>query len=144
VRKFCHLLSAKGGLLLWATLLLWVIRLGLWLVPLRTLRRLLVRLARGPTRLRKADSSWPEQIAWAVATASRYVAKPTCLTQALAAQVMLQRAGCQARLHIGVAKGAGGQLDAHAWTESQSRIVTCGREELSRYTRLSHPEGREL
>ena len=77
-----------------------------------------------------------DRIAWAVAVASRYVPMATCLTQALAGQMLLARWGHTAQLHIGVANGPGGNLEAHAWLESQGTIVIGDVGELSRYTPL--------
>ena len=70
-----------------------------------------------------------------MAAASRYVPRATCLTQALTMQVLLERAGYDARLRIGVARGDEGQFQAHAWVESQDGIVIGG-SDLGRYTGL--------
>ena len=60
-----------------------------------------------------------------------------CLPQALAAQLLLVRRGFPARLRLGVAKGDRGQVRAHAWMETDGRVVTGGSEsELERYTPL--------
>ena len=64
----------------------------------------------------------------------------TCLPQALAAQVLLERCGYPARLRVGVVKGGEGQLEAHAWVESQGRIIVGGAE-VERYIPLSGLEG---
>ena len=52
----------------------------------------------------------------------------TCLVQALALQVLLEREGFPASLCIGVARGQRGQLEGHAWVESQGRILIGGSE----------------
>src|SRR5438309_451978 len=66
----------------------------------------------------------PDRVVWAVVVASRYVPMSTCLTQALAAQVLLARRGYSAHLHIGVAKeGAEAKLKAHAWVESDGKVL---------------------
>jgi hypothetical protein len=83
-----------------------------------------------------------ERIAWAVGAASRYVPTATCLSQALAAQVLLARHGHPASLRIGVARGAAGRLEAHAWIESRGRIVIGGTADLARYTPLPALDGR--
>jgi hypothetical protein len=72
-----------------------------------------------------------------VETASRRTpGLKTCLAQALAAQVLLTRRGYPALLRIGVAKGERQQLQAHAWVESEGKIVIGG-SELERYTPLA-------
>jgi len=114
-------------------ILLGVVRLGLELVPFSTLRKFLFK----PTSLlRNLGKDFSEEyLVWSVAVVSPYVPKTTCLAQALAAQLLLQRAGHQARLHIGVNYGIGGRLEAHAWVESQGRILIGGFD-TNRYTHL--------
>ena len=57
-----------------------------------------------------------------------------CLVQAVAAEVMLNQAGHPRELRIGVANGAD-ELIAHAWVESEGRVVI-GEIELDRYAPL--------
>ncbi len=135
--KFFLLRRQKQSALLKALLLLWTCRLGLWLLPFKTLRHLLAKIAflstRGPA---KTDT-----IIWAVAVGSRYVPVATCLTQALAGQVLLNRHDVPALLRIGVAKDEQGVFRAHAWVESQGRILIGNSPDLHRYTRVSAFEG---
>lgn len=136
LRKFHHLPSTDQRLLIEAALLLGAIRLGLWLLPFQVLRRILTRATRATTEL-QADQAFIGRVAWAVALASRYVpAASLCLTRALAAHALLARRGCLACLRIGVVRGEEGELQAHAWVESQGRIVIGGLKDLSRYTPL--------
>jgi hypothetical protein len=65
----------------------------------------------------------------------------TCLIQALAAQTLLHRWGHSTSLRIGIAKGATGQLEAHAWVETQGKIVLGGAEVCARFTPLPPLEG---
>jgi Transglutaminase-like superfamily len=138
LRKFLRLSTAERLLLIKTALLLEAIKLGMWLLPFRTLRRLLTRMAEAaPVRLRHADHPSDDRIAWAVETASRHTSRlKTCLTQALAAQVLLARRGHPALLHIGVVKGEREQFQAHAWVESEGKVVIGGLE-LGRYTTLA-------
>jgi hypothetical protein len=126
---------APGDRLLLAEAALWVaaVRTGLWLLPSATLRWLLAV----PTREPAADPTPIERTAWAVRAASRCVPRASCLTQALAAKVLLGRRGHPAELRIGVARGGGGRLEAHAWLEQAGRVVIGGSADLERYTRLS-------
>lgn len=140
LHRFLGLASAERLLLMWAIVLLAAIRLWLGLLPWRTLHRLLVRLPGGPISGKPHNLS-AERIAWAVSVASQVVpGSRTCLIQALAVQALLARAGYPARCHIGVAKGAEGRLEAHAWVESQGRIVIGG-SGLAHYTPLVAFEG---
>lgn len=76
-----------------------------------------------------------------MAVASRYVPAASCLTQALAGQVLLNQHDAPALLRIGVAKNEQGTFQAHAWVESQGRILIGNSPELFRYTRLTEFEG---
>jgi hypothetical protein len=143
LRKFLFLRPSERRLLLKSVLLLWAVRLGLWLIPLPTLRRLLAKLRPAKPIFPKENSNI-EKIIWAVAVASRYVPAATCLTQALAGQILLSQHGEPALLHIGVAKNEAGKLEGHAWVESRGRIVIGDSRELFRYTRLPSVEGKLL
>src|SRR5215207_9620397 len=125
--KFCHLPATEQWLLVEAALLLGATRIGLWLLPFRTLRRLLTKLTTTPTRLQAPDPSCAEKVAWAVEVAGRHMPGiGTCLTQALTAQVLLRREHHPSLIHIGVARGEKGRLEAHAWLESGGEIVIGG------------------
>ena len=141
--KFLRLPSADQRLLVQSVLLLGVIRLGLWLLPFQTLQHLLANVARKPSRQRNTSMVSSERIARAVTVASQYVPAATCLPQALATQMLLVRCGHPARLRIGLIKGATGQVEGHAWVESQGSIVIGG-SGLERYTLLSAFQGESL
>jgi Transglutaminase-like superfamily len=136
-RKFLRLPVHDQRFLLESAALLASIRVGLRLLPFETLRRLLTRIPyRAPRRLQVEDGAIG-RIVDAVDVLSRHFPiLATCLTQALTTQVLLRRHGYPAELRIGVAHGSGGQLQAHAWVESEGRIVSGGVEDLSRYTPL--------
>ncbi len=96
-------------------------------MPLRTVQRLVTRVLRPRVDLDHARADSPDRIAWAVLMASRHVpGGGPCLPQALATQTLLEREGYSAHLHIGIAKDAEWQFRAHAWVESQGRIVIGG------------------
>jgi hypothetical protein len=77
----------------------------------------------------------PDRIVWAVIVASQYIPRATCLAQALAAQILLARECYQSNLRIGVAKGDKDQLEAHAWLESDGKVLIGG-SGINRYTVL--------
>jgi hypothetical protein len=62
----------------------------------------------------------------------------------LAAQVLLSRQGRPAHLQIGVAKSQEGQLEAHAWVESQGWIVIGKLNDISRFTPFPPLDGEAL
>ena len=140
LRKLLRLSSSERGLLLRAVLLVALTRVGLWLLPVQVVRRQLARPSQAPPRSSLDDPSCLDEIAWAVTAASRYVPRATCLTQALAAQVLVERAGLPSRVCLGVARGDGASFEAHAWLESEGRIVVGG-PAIERFIPLVAPTG---
>ena len=110
----------------------WLIaaRIALWTLPFAQVQEL---VARAGAR-RGAVGTAPGRLAWAVETTARSIPKASCLTQALAAQVMLERSGERPDLRIGVATDKGA-FEAHAWLELNGRPLV-GDHELDRYARL--------
>jgi hypothetical protein len=111
-----------------------IIRLLLWFLPLFSLQRVLNEF-RPQSHPILFNRILPDHIAWAVKIASNYVFHATCLVQALATQVLLAGEGISSILHIGVMKGENSSFEAHAWIESEGRIVIGGSELIS-YKRL--------
>jgi len=68
------------------------------------------------------NGSSPQAIAGAVRSAARLVPGASCLTQALAARVLLEQGGHSSRLHIGVSREHG-DFEAHAWVEHDGSII---------------------
>jgi hypothetical protein len=140
LRGLLRLSPSDRRLLIRATLLVSAVRIGLWVLPFRFVRALLGRITGARGNGSRHDSAAACQVGWAVETAARCVPAATCLTQALAAQVLLTRHGLPARLHIGVAKDERKRLLAHAWVESQGRVIVGG-SGPQRYTSLLVLEG---
>lgn len=141
LRKFLLLPAVERRLLLQAAFLLGGIKLGLMLIPFQTLLRSLDKLAEASGKSHKANQITLERIVWAVETAGRYVPRArTCLTQALAARVLLARRGYPALIRIGAVREEGKGFQAHAWVESGGEVVIGG-DELERYTPLIALEG---
>jgi Transglutaminase-like superfamily len=138
LRRFLALTRSEQRLLIEATLMLGVIRVGLKLLRFPTLWRLLNRTPRPPIGLPASGRLSLDRVAWAVTTASPYVlGSRRCLPQALAAQQLLVRRGLPARLRLGVARDDGGRVLAHAWMETDGRVVIGGStSELERFTPL--------
>jgi hypothetical protein len=97
-------------------------------------------MIQGRSRLQQGPQASLDSIAWAVTVASHYVPVATCLTQALAARVLLAGRGRSARLCIGVARSESGRFQAHAWVECAGRVVIGGAEAPVRFTPLPLPE----
>jgi hypothetical protein len=136
IRKFLGLSPADQYLLLKSVFLLGMITLSLRALSFQTVRRLLIGTRQRTVGVHFTDRPSADRIAWAVGVAGRYVPAATCLPRALAVRMLFKQQGYPARLYIGVAKGDRGQLEAHAWVESQGRIVIGNSRDLSRYTPL--------
>ena len=138
LRKFFSLPVQEQHILVKAFFLLIMIRLGLWMLPFRTLQKILERLFHYPV-----TSNWqslsPEKVSWAVSTVSWYVPSSTCLAQALTLQALLSREGIHSDLAIGVARDDVTGITAHAWLEIDGTVIIGG-QERDRYTRLKRQE----
>lgn len=139
--KFLRLPFADQWLLIKSAALLGMIRLSLEMLPFRLLLRGVERLSETDGKP-KADQDWISRTSWAVTTASRYIPRATCLTQALTTKLLLGRRGHPAQLHIGVARGEAKEFKAHAWVEAYGETVIGGWEDLPRYAKLSSLHGK--
>jgi len=138
LRRFLALSSSERRLVVEAAFCLTAIRLALRVLRFGTLWEIVNRAPRASRHERATGGVSTDRIAWAVAVISPYVVgvRP-CLTQALAAQVLLVRRGFPARLRLGVARGEQGEVQAHAWTETAGKVVSGGSAaELERFTPL--------
>jgi len=80
------------------------------------------RLIEGTERASRLRPS-PRHIARAVATVSRRIPHASCLTQALAAQLLLRVFGYRARVCVGVGRQPTGAFTAHAWVERDGQVL---------------------
>jgi hypothetical protein len=124
LRKFVALPPSRQVLLVRASFVVAGYRLALTMLPFRWVRSVAARTGR--VERTRRDGRSPEELTWAVATASRRVPRATCLTQALALQALLAREGYESDLHIGVAKAPDGALEAHAWLSSGGHVLIGG------------------
>jgi len=135
--KFLRLKRTEKSLVLRSFLLVLFIRLLLWLVPARLLQRLFTS---NPTETgENSGNDWSEitKIVRSVRSVSRFVPRATCLTQALAASLLIRRSGQRSELKIGVAKNEQSQLIAHAWLETVGRIILGELPDQSRFVALT-------
>jgi hypothetical protein len=130
LKRLASLPRQEQSLLLRALALVVVIRLGLWLLPFSVVQRLPSAKIRAAKTIHSVD-----QMVWAIKIASRCLPGATCLTQALAARVLLARFGYKSRVEIGVAKDEQGRFEAHAWLAVGEKVVICG-PETNRYASL--------
>ena len=135
IQKYATLLRADPRLLLAAAFWLCLGRLALLALPFQDILRKIESINGSGTVA--AQPAAAARIVWAVDTASRYLpGMGTCLPRALAAAVLLRRAGLPAQVRVGVARGEDGSPEAHAWVECGGQVVI-GCSELERYTLIS-------
>ena len=135
-RRFCALGDGDRWLIVEAVILIGIVQAGVRTVPFGALRRLLT----GAKRLRSGSRPPRSRIGWAVNAAARLVPGRTCLSDALAADVMLCRRGYPSMLRFGVKKRNDGvvPLEAHAWVECDGSIVAGHLATLDEYRLFSN------
>jgi hypothetical protein len=134
LRSLIRLPSSERRLALQALGTLTLVRLILGLLPFARVRALVDRWSTAPAVA--ADAGVARAVRRAVDRAARSIEGSDCLPRALAAELMLRRAGQPARMSIGVAPD-GAPLDAHAWVESAGVLVTGDSADLKRYRPLA-------
>lgn len=117
-------------LLLRATPLVAGVRLALWILPFSAVRRLMLTRRRVSPKVPRVSVN---RLSWAVQVAGRLIPGASCLTQALAMQRLMVRAGYQAELRVGVAKEAERGLESHAWVVHDGDIVLGKNADIHRY-----------
>ena len=132
--KARELSGAEWLLLLKVWAFLPVVRLGVKLLPFKTL----VSLFPGKQSLdgqgTQKDTPAPDRLAYLVEVASRHhLLKPTCLEKSLVLYGILRRRRVEADLRIGTTK-KDGRFQAHAWVEHRGQVLQGG--PVERYSPL--------
>jgi hypothetical protein len=138
LRKFVARSWADKVLLVRSFLFVCAVRVGLWVLPYKTVQRLVNHaLVPGEKATPQEELLRIRRVVGAVESMSRRLLgdKP-CLVQALVAQRLLRQGGFDSELRIGVAKD-GRELLAHAWLERDGRIVIGGSMSPIRYKPLA-------
>lgn len=123
LRKIARLDSSERRLLSEAAVIVPIVRIALTLLPFRVVHRGIAAATRRPRLSSALSSTTPAVIAWAVTAVAARVPAASCLTQALAATLLLARHGHVPTLRVGVAKNDDGTLRAHAWLECGGRTI---------------------
>lgn len=112
-------------LLFKAFALLTLMRFGLWKLSYARLRRVVGILGNKASSDRsKNEAISIEKLVWAVDRSTyRMPGKAKCLARALTTEILMNQYGYDPKLCIGVAKEPEGELKAHAWIESEGRVV---------------------
>ena len=133
VGRFRAVPAARRKLLLEASILVVALRVGLRVLPFTSVQRHIRRWA----DVRSRDDCGSGDAVWAVDVIGARLPGTTCLVEALAADCMLRRRGHAPALRIGVRRGAGIAIDAHAWVECAGTVVIGTAPALSEYVVLS-------
>jgi hypothetical protein len=132
--RFPRMSRMERLLLLRVAALQCVIRVALRLMPFRRVVAAVNRQARTRIRGRARTRFTPEQLARAVSLTSRRLFRDApCLTQALAVKVLYCRRGFPASVRIGVRRLPENGFEAHAWVESDGRVVVGFIDDLSTF-----------
>ena len=139
LRKFWERSWGDKVLLVRALGLVSAVRIGLKVLPYRTVQRLMTRSSypAGETFVSpEAALAYRRRVVGIVQTiGKRTLGDKPCLTQALVAQHMLRLKGYETTMRIGVTK-EGRELLAHAWLERDREIVIGGSETHAKYVPL--------
>ena len=119
-RRFIALSARERRALLRAALAVASARIALWVLPFRRVCGLVRGLA---VNANVREDVPVDLLEWSVQVVARRIPMASCLTQALALQWLLARAGHRASLCIGVAKGEARGFESHAWVESRGEIL---------------------
>ena len=134
VIKFIQLNPSSRRLLFYSFFLLTAIRLGLRFLSFKTLQHKVDRLSQTKA---KTPSYTLYGIVWAVEWSTRMMpGGAKCLARALTTQILMGQQNYPYDLCIGVLKSEAGGLQAHAWIESDDRIVVGWVPEITNYKRL--------
>lgn len=132
-KRFIRLPGKSKWLLIESIVLLALARVAVAMAPFSTLQSWVTRT----TKLKTRRNFSREEIGWAVSRASRFVPRSTCLAEALATQVLLSRAGYASMIRVGIRKREDAEFTAHAWVESEGKVIAGGKEDVDKYEPMS-------
>ncbi len=143
LRTFIRLQPDERGLVLRALLLCAAVRVALWVLPFQRLQRVVGLWVSSKHLTLSIPNDMPVgRLVWAVRAASRRIPAASCLTQALALQFLLTRAGHRSEVRIGVTKDTKDGFGAHAWVEYAGQPLLGDPADVERYVQLLTVEGK--
>ncbi len=119
-RRFIALSAGERRALPRAALAVASARIALWVLPFRRVCGFVRGLA---VNANVREDIPVNLLEWSVRVVARRIPMATCLTQALALQWLLARAGHRAGVYIGVASDEARGFESHAWVESRGEIL---------------------
>lgn len=120
--------------------LLFLVDVGLRILPFRRLQKILVPVSRTPDKLQpgKAHLTIRHLQRWVDIAAHYHLYAMTCLRRSMVLQRLLAREGIAVDLQIGVRK-QGDKLNAHAWLEYQGQPINESGSIAQQYAPLAAP-----
>lgn len=135
--KFLRMPWASRVTLFEVAVLLVLVRLGLLLLSYERLLAILARFSVPRLDDRRRNPEYGPSVTWAASGLGGLIFRDRpCLTQALVVRLLLNRAGRQPELKIGVTKDRAGDLRGHAWLELDGRVIIGGGRSPDRYAEL--------
>jgi len=120
IKTFLKLNSTEKFILIKAFFLLLTVRIMLWILPFSFIQKITRRLTDVSEDMTSEISI--EKLTWAIRVMSIYTPGATCLTRAIAAQILLARYNYSSSIRIGVSKNDE-EFEAHAWLEKDGGII---------------------
>jgi len=114
--------SREKYLLIKTLMLLWIVRIMLFILPFSVIQKIMDKFTVVSDDSNRSHKISMEKLTGAVNVMSRYTFKATCLTKALAAQILLAGYHYPSNIKIGVSKDEG-EFEAHAWLEANDEII---------------------
>lgn len=102
------------------------VRCALWLLPASAIVQFVSRLRRQSGSTASTSITSAPTMIWAIEAVARRIPRATCLTQAIAAKLLLDWLGERVQLCLGVARSPDGAFRAHAWLERDGRALLGG------------------
>lgn len=137
MKNFLRFPSSDPILLGKMALLLLIIRIGLSLCTFQKVRRLLLCVPPASHNAHQNRRETLSRFVWAAQiVGKKLLGHNRCLPEALAIHMLYQRYAMPADLRIGVTKRPDGQLVAHAWVESEGKVVIGGDQSPVQFTPL--------
>ena len=128
----------ERALFMRAAVYLVVCRLSLNVLSFGSTRRFLRLIARVSSSQVQNDGAALLKVQWAIRAAGRRMPwAVTCLTAAICTQALSDRFGEPTSLILGVGRDDVGEFRAHAWVESQGRVICGALSELPEFTLLT-------
>jgi len=129
LRTLARLPRNERALFFRALLVVVFMRLGLWVLSFERMQQ----MTKSKPGLDSEFNLPIPRLVWAVQAASRRVPAASCLTQSLSLHYLLNRAGYDSQIRIGVAKEPNAAFGAHAWVEYEGEPLLSTVKEVEQY-----------